>query len=132
MSKLRPWLPALVWAALIFVLSSIPGPQFPLPARNLDKLIHAAIFGVLGALCWRGVNATFLRGAAQWRIVLIAVVLTTLYGLADEMHQMFVPRRSPDPNDVLADAVGGLMGALLCVAIVARRRRRRDGGRRDG
>ena len=129
MSRLRPWLPALVWAAVIFGLSSIPGPQFPLPARNLDKLVHAAIFGVLGALCWRAMNATFLRGAAQWRVVLLAVVLTTLYGLADEMHQMFVPRRSPDPNDVLADALGGFAGALLCVAFVAHRRRRRDRSR---
>ena len=62
-------------------------------------------------------------GTARWRVVLIAVLLTSLYGIADEIHQMFVPNRAPDPNDVLADAAGGLLGALACVAIVARRRK---------
>lgn len=128
MSRLRPWLPALLWATAIFGLSSIPGRALPaLPVWNVDKLVHAAVYGVLGALCWRGAHASFAPGTARWRVVLIAVLLTSLYGIADEIHQMFVPNRAPDPNDVLADAVGGLLGALACVAIVARRRRRKRG-----
>jgi VanZ family protein len=122
MKRVRSWLPAVVWAATIFVLSSIPGRSLPpLPMWNADKLVHAAVYAVLGALCWRGARASFAPGTAQWRVVLIAVLLTSLYGIADEVHQMFVPNRSPDPNDVLADAVGGWLGALACVVIVARR-----------
>ena len=129
MKTVRPWLPALLWAATIFGLSSIPGRALPaLPLWNADKLVHVAVYAVLGALCWRGARASFAPGTAQWRVVLIAVLLTSLYGIADEIHQMFVPNRAPDPNDVLADAVGGWLGALASVAIVARRRKRsRDG-----
>ena len=125
MKRVRAWLPALLWAATIFVLSSIPGRSLPaLPMWNADKLVHAAVYAVLGALCWRGARASFAPGTAQWRVVLIAVLLTSLYGIADEVHQMFVPNRAPDPNDVLADAVGGWLGALASVAIVARRGKR--------
>jgi VanZ family protein len=126
MKVVRPWLPALLWAAAIFALSAIPGRALPeLPIWNVDKLVHAAVYAVLGALCWRGARASFAPGTARWRVVLIAVLLTSLYGIADEVHQMFVPNRAPDPNDVIADAAGGLLGALACVAIVARRQRRK-------
>jgi VanZ family protein len=134
MTRVKSWLPALLWAATIFALSSIPGRALPeLPVWNADKLVHAAVYALLGALCWRGARASFAPGTAPWRVVLIAVLLTSLYGIADEIHQMFVPNRAPDPNDVLADAVGGLLGALACVAIVARRERRerREIGKRS-
>ena len=134
MKQIKRWLPAVLWAATIFGLSAIPGRALPqLPVWNADKLAHAAVYGVLGALCWRGARASFAPGTAPWRVVLIAVLLTSLYGIADEIHQMFVPNRSPDPNDVLADAVGGLLGALACVAIVSRRQRRdRESGDESG
>ena len=120
---LRAWAPALLWSAIIFVLSSIPGNQFPpLPTWwSADKLAHGAIYGVLGALCWRGLRATWARGYGNGMQVGAAVALTALYGITDELHQAFTPRRSPDPFDVIADAVGGLLGALFCVAILARK-----------
>jgi len=53
--------------------------------------------------------------------VFVAFLCTTLYGITDEAHQAFTPMRSPDPYDVLADAVGGLLGAIACVVFVSRR-----------
>ena len=49
MKRVRPWLPALLWAATIFALSSIPGRALPaLPMWNADKLVHVAVYAVLG------------------------------------------------------------------------------------
>src|SRR3954471_24901718 len=84
--QIRPWIPALVWAATIFVLSSFPGSAYP--ATNLvnaDKLVHMALYGLLGALCARG----FVRGSARslWAAFLLAALLSTLYGVSDELHQ---------------------------------------------
>jgi VanZ family protein len=42
------------------------------------------------------------------------------------VHQSFTPASSPDPFDVIADAVGGLLGALVCVAIRGTQRATRD------
>jgi VanZ family protein len=122
--SLRPWIPALGWAAIIFVLSSFPGSAYP--ATNLwnaDKLVHIVLYGLLGGLCARGL----LRGSGQGAAAAfwLAALLSTLYGISDELHQAFVPGRNSDWHDVVADAIGSLVGAAL-VALLARRRRRGD------
>ena len=129
---LRAWWPALLWSLLIFRLSAIPGDALPrMPGWwNGDKLIHGAVYAVLGALCWYGARGTLPRVRGPVHQVIAAGLITTLYGISDEMHQSFTPRRSPDAFDVIADAVGGLLGALVCVAIVARRRAH-DANKRD-
>jgi len=121
---LQAWAPALLWSTVIFWLSAIPGDALPrMPGWwNADKLIHGAVYAVLGAACWYGARGTLPRVRGPVHQVLAAGLITTLYGISDEMHQSFTPRRSPDAFDVIADAVGGLLGALVCVAIVARRR----------
>jgi len=122
----RAWVPALGWSLGIFVLSSIPGNAFPqLPGWwHADKFVHLGIYATLGALCWYGARGTLPPGRGAGAQVIVAFLVTALYGVTDEAHQAFTPMRSPDPYDVLADAVGGLCGALACVAIVARKRKR--------
>jgi VanZ family protein len=129
---LRAWAPPLLWSVIIFALSSIPGNQFPpMPGWwSADKLVHGAIYGVLGALCWRAMRATWARGQGTGMQIIAAVAVTGLYGITDELHQAFTPMRSPDPFDVIADIGGGLLGALVCVAILARRREKSPSERR--
>ena len=51
-----------------------------------------------------------------WRAVGLTLLLTTLYGVTDEVHQMFVPGRSTDAYDVAADAAGAVVGLVGCWA----------------
>jgi VanZ family protein len=121
--RISPWAPALVWAATIFVLSSIPGSAYPpTDIVNADKLVHIALYGLLGALCARGFARTTPLGPLG--IVAVAAPLATLYGMSDELHQRFVPGRNSDWRDVAADAIGALLGAAV-IALVAGHRRRR-------
>jgi VanZ family protein len=111
---------AALWALLIFVLSSIPGAAFP-PSKLLsqDKLLHAAVYAVFGALVFLALNRKWSHKTSV--LVLIAGATATLYGFTDEFHQMFVPGRAPDLRDVLADGVGGFVGALVASTVVAAR-----------
>ncbi|MFZ1841932.1 MAG: VanZ family protein [Nitrospira sp.] len=43
--------------------------------------------------------------------VVVAVAGCALYGLSDEIHQLFVPLRQGDPLDLVADSVGAALGA---------------------
>ena len=134
-TALAAWAPALLWATVIFGLSSIPGDAFPrLPTSwwNADKLVHGVVYAILGALCWRGARRTVARDRGNTYQVLAAVVFTTVFGISDELHQAFTPFRSPDAFDVIADAVGGLAGAFGCVAIVARKRTNNSSTSRGG
>lgn len=102
---LAGWAPAVLWAALIFWLSSrstVPGPDLP----GIDKLGHFAVYTVLGALLSRGARGS--RLAAPW-----AVGTGWLYALSDEVHQGYVPGRTPEAADWLADAAGVAAGVFI-------------------
>jgi VanZ family protein len=45
----------------------------------------------------------------------LAMILTVLYGISDELHQSFVPTRDSSVIDVLSDSVGALLGILALV-----------------
>lgn len=102
-------LAALCWAGLIFYLSSQPSIDAPALFPGQDKLFHLVFFGILGFLAMGTLQASrhgYPTGHV-WQVVLVVM----LYGILDEFHQYFVPGRSADVYDVLADATGGLLGA---------------------
>ena len=100
---------AILWAGVIFYLSSQPSIDTPSLFPGQDKLFHMVAFGILGFLLMGGMKIT--SSSYQTRQVGFVVVLVVLYGLLDEFHQYFVPGRTMDIYDALADAAGGLLGA---------------------
>ena len=100
------WGPAILWFALIFVLSS--QPSLPSPGQISDKQAHAFTYGVLAVLCLMGLTGWRWRRVAGASL-LGAFVIAVLYGVSDEFHQSFVPGRTPDVADVLADAAGAAL-----------------------
>ena len=102
-------LAALFWAGLIFYLSSQPSIETPALFPGQDKLFHLIAFGILGFLTM-GTQLASYAGYPTRRVWLV-VLAVTLYGILDEVHQYFVPGRSADVYDALADALGGLLGA---------------------
>jgi VanZ family protein len=100
------WGPPLLWAAAIFIVSSQPTvPRLP-SVLDWDKLHHTGAYAVGGLLIARALG----RGG---RAALLAMALGALYGASDEIHQHFVPNRSPDLVDWLADTLGVLAGVGL-------------------
>ena len=106
------WVPTIGYCLIIFVLSSISkGVYIPSPF-GVDKVVHFVEYGVLGFLLARLiVNAR--SGFSRGFLIGLVVILATLYGISDEVHQSFVPGRNASPWAVLADGVGGVMGAFL-------------------
>jgi VanZ family protein len=97
--------------ALIFVISSfeleVPGIRhFPLQ----DKGIHFIEYAALGWLCAVASSRTW-PSASAWRTAAFAVFISALWGLSDEIHQAFVPGRSSEVADVIADLFGSMAGA---------------------
>ncbi len=116
--------PAAAMAALIFALSSFPSlhPPEMLGFRPGDKLLHGLVYAVFGFLLLRSARA-LMKGA--FRTAAAAAAAGILYGLTDEVHQVFVPGRQADPADWAADAAGAVLGVLLAVWL----QRRKAGGK---
>jgi VanZ family protein len=100
---LSAWLPVLVWAAVIFALSSIPhlGTDLGVWDTVLRKCAHTLEYAILGLLLARALRA----GPA-------AFALGVAYAISDEVHQLFVRGRHGSPVDVAIDALGVLLGLL--------------------
>ncbi len=105
-----PWIPVVLYLALIFHLSSLPDPLPELTTRFWDKGIHFVEYGSLGGLLLFALRSS---GVAWRRALLLAIAGASLYGASDELHQAFVTGRSSDVRDWAADTIGGAMGAGL-------------------
>ena len=97
------WLPVVLWAGVIFALSSIPslGTGLGVWDTILRKGAHLTEYAILALLLVRAVR----HGAP-------ALALGVLYAASDELHQSLVRGRHASPVDVAIDAVGLLLGAL--------------------
>ena len=51
-------------------------------------------------------------------ILILLIAIGTLYGISDEIHQYFIPSRSADILDVLADCIGSTMGVLVAHKLI--------------
>lgn len=111
----RRWGPPLAWAALILVVTSVPLPPGPAGPPGADKVLHFALYCVLGLLVVRATPSP------SWRALFIPVLAIALFGGIDEWHQRFVPGRFADTSDWLADAIGGGVGAVFALALARRR-----------
>ncbi len=110
------WLPVFVYAVLIFYMSSlptliIPGAD-PLLYFDPEKLLlHFLEYLPLGFLLVRAVSKT--SKLVMFNPFFLAVLIGSMYGFTDEVHQYFVPGRTASIIDVLADSVGIAAGAYV-------------------
>lgn len=110
-SPLFLWGPVVLMLVVIFGASSIPNLK-TLPGNISDKSGHSIGYAMLGGVILRALAGGRLRGVTLAK-GLAAIALATLYGVTDEFHQLFVPGRSADRFDVLADFVGASIGVTI-------------------
>jgi VanZ family protein len=119
---LRYWGPVCGYAGLIFYLSAQPHPEehVPFVTHFSDKVLHAVEYVVFGALCYRALRRS---GHDAWRQQAIpaAILLASLYGVSDEVHQAFVPFRDSNLLDWVADTVGAVIGVTVMHRVLSLR-----------
>lgn len=110
---------AIAWTILIFIGCSLPGKDIP-PISvfdHFDKVVHFTFFFVF-AILWLGNRFPSLEGTKGWVLV---VILSFAYGFFLEWYQInFVPGRAWDVWDGIADGVGGIIGTLFYIKILAK------------
>ena len=98
---------------LITLQSSFSG--IPIPDMGItytDKILHFIVFGILGFLITRGMRYSKIE-YLKTRPVLTAILLGCVFALSDEVHQAFVPARSAEVLDWVADFMGIVVFSYL-------------------
>ena len=110
---------ALTWMGLLFYLSHQPSLPMPSLFSAQDKITHALAYGALAVML---LGSFPLRADRySWQQIGASVVIASLYGASDELHQSFIPGRSSEIGDWVADTLGALIAVLLVAWLVKNR-----------
>ena len=109
---------AAIWTVLTQIALSIPGSLFPghglFRIPQLDKIAHVGLFGGL-VFTWC-LYLYFRKSppAISFATAGLVVLLALVYGIALEFFQKnFIPNRSFDRGDIIADLAGSLIGYIV-------------------
>ena len=97
-----------LYLLVILLVSSIPGKSMPKSWFSLgweDKIYHIIEYSVVGILAYRSYYGSFQRP------FLIIFICGFCFGLFDEIYQSMIPGRFPNAFDVIADAIGVILGS---------------------
>ena len=103
------WLPVLIWAGIIFWLSSIPNLESGLEQDFiLRKIVHVLEYAILAFLLIRAISTQDWKKA-----IIFSAIIAFLYALSDEYHQSFVFGREGSLWDVGVDSIGIILILIL-------------------
>jgi VanZ family protein len=123
------WLPLLVYGTAIIYVSSLSVPHkevavflhsvnslIPADGKMFsvinDKVYHMTEYAILAVLLFRACRYS-LKDTSAGSLGFVTVLVVVIFGCTDELHQWYTPLRYTDGWDVLADAMGGLIGVSV-------------------
>lgn len=127
------WLAVFLWMLFIFYMSSKVGTESHKLSENVKEIIvekvekitpesnlninnlvynirkeaHFFAYLLLGLLV---LNAIRRSGFLSYKGIFITLLVIFIYAISDEIHQAFVPGRTPLIKDVLIDSIGAITG----------------------
>ena len=80
--------------------------------RIIRKMAHFSIYTVVGLLSMALVSTYNIKEKNR---LIISLTTGIIYASSDEIHQSFVPGRSPMITDIVIDTMGVILGILLII-----------------
>ena len=123
----KHFLPGIAWFFIVGILTLMPGKDVPevdmFQIPQFDKLVHTGMFGMLTLLFCLPYFRSSMNSNAKKRIFLRVALMMAAWGLLIEVIQKyFVPGRSFEWLDWLADNVGVGIALLICYRIIRSKR----------
>jgi VanZ family protein len=121
--NVSPIIFAITWLLVVTILLCIPGTKLPKIKWDdkiwLDKWIHILLFLILVLVwCLAYSKSVFNNRSIYTRITILSVI----YGIAMEIVQhYFIPFRSLDPGDMIADGLGSIIGYFISIKRFAKK-----------
>jgi VanZ family protein len=117
------YLPALLWAVLILLLTFMPGsdvPNFKIP--HLDKVAHAGMYAVFSFLLLYGFRSGRASDNKLQKHAVMSAALAIGFGIVTEALQPeLAPGRTFEVTDILANIIGSISGATAYLVVHLKR-----------
>lgn len=134
MPTLLWWLPVIVWASVIFYMSTrtfgasftnrlladllaffhiqLSHHTFNLVEFWMRKMAHFTEYGIFSLFIYHAISEDH-RSVWNWKRALVCIIIAGLYSLTDEFHQSFVAGRGPSIVDCGFDTIGATLGMVV-------------------
>ena len=106
------YVPLIVYWIMLFIATTLPVSNLP-SVDISDKIKHFSAF--LGLSVLLSLTLIYQNKVLLFKkyFLTAALIISSLYGLLDEIHQSFVPGRNSEFLDWLADSLGSAVGVLI-------------------
>lgn len=102
-------LPAILYAVLIIVVSSIPSLTPPkVGIVGMDKIAHFFEYAILAVLVFRSISHLSPR-IRPGMMFLLSMLFIVIFAIFDEAYQAYVPGRKSDLYDIVFDLLGSML-----------------------
>jgi hypothetical protein len=104
--EIAVWIGIIVVYLLVFLRMAVP-----------EERSHMIEYGVLAVFIHEALKERFSMSGRKLKPALIAILITSLFGIIDECIQLFIPVRVFDPIDIGFNTLAGLMAIISSVAL---------------
>ena len=112
-SFIRYHFPAILWAVIILISMSLPAQYIPkVKIFGYDKIAHIGVFFVFGILIYRSIINWEHKPRSILKSLILMLFFVMVFGCVSELYQHFIPGRTPDIFDFIADSIGGLLSII--------------------
>lgn len=106
------YVPLIVYWIMLFIATTLPVSSLP-SVDVSDKLKHfGAFFGLSVLLSLTLIYQNKVLLLKKYFLV-AALIISSVYGLLDEIHQSFIPGRNSEFLDWFADSLGAVAGVFI-------------------
>ncbi|HRN25734.1 MAG TPA: VanZ family protein [Ignavibacteriaceae bacterium] len=105
-------IPLIIYWLILFLLTSLPSSS-AITIGVSDKIEHFGAYGLLSGILYLNLFFQNKFKVLKKYPATFTVLIASFYGLLDELHQLFVPGRSAEIFDWVADFSGAVVGVLI-------------------
>ena len=100
----------ILMATEIFLVSSITGSKPTTVGLNISVLYHSVVFFLFSFFT---ILSIVKKNNRKMKTLILPVIISILYAVLDEVHQLFVPLRNASVLDILVDTTGILLSVTV-------------------
>jgi len=111
------YVPLIAYWIMLFIATTLPVSNLPSVAIS-DKIKHFGAF--LGLSVLLSLTLIYQNKILLFKkyFIITAFIISSIYGLLDEIHQSFIPGRNSEFLDWFADSIGAAIGALIIAYLI--------------
>lgn len=122
------YIPLILYWIVLFIATSLSTQSLPKPFVFNDKVAHFLAYLFLSFLVTLTLWSQEKLKLLKRRYFFFSIAIVILYGVLDEIHQSFIPGRSCEFLDWIADTSGAIIGTLFATILIVKIKQRIENG----